>query len=30
LPGNKEPLLGSLNPEQAKAITEASSKLGRV
>jgi hypothetical protein len=28
--GNKEALLGSLNPEQAKAVVEASSKLGRV
>ena len=28
--GNKEALLGSLTPEQAKAVVEASSKLGRV
>ncbi|GFZ48416.1 hypothetical protein JCM24511_06164 [Saitozyma sp. JCM 24511] len=28
--GNKEALLGSLAPEQAKAVVEASSKLGRV
>ncbi|GFZ52412.1 hypothetical protein JCM24511_10185 [Saitozyma sp. JCM 24511] len=28
--GNREALLGSLNPEQAKAVVEASSKLGRV
>jgi hypothetical protein len=28
--GNKEVLLGSLTPEQAKAVVEASSKLGRV
>jgi hypothetical protein len=28
--GNKEALLGSLNPEQAKAVVGASSKLGRV
>jgi hypothetical protein len=27
---NKEALLGSLTPEQAKAVAEASSKLGRV
>jgi hypothetical protein len=28
--GNKEALLGSLTPEQAKAVVKASSKLGRV
>jgi hypothetical protein len=28
--GNREALLGSLTPEQAKAVIEASSKLGRV
>jgi hypothetical protein len=28
--GNREALLGSLTPEQAKAVVEASSKLGRV
>jgi hypothetical protein len=28
--GNKEALLGSLAPEQAKVVVEASSKLGRV
>jgi hypothetical protein len=28
--GNKEALLGSLTPEQAKAVVEASSKLGRL
>jgi hypothetical protein len=28
--GNRETLLGSLTPEQAKAVIEASSKLGRV
>ncbi|RSH94159.1 hypothetical protein EHS25_003962 [Saitozyma podzolica] len=28
--GNKEALLGSLTPEQAKAVVESSSKLGRV